>query len=158
MRTVLIDQSLLEECGVVDWGYTETSKAASFSEFSNWIEKDYQGPLSYLSDHRKELRKDLKSFYPSFQSAIVFLFSYHQERNDVRNFLEKHPDYNQKKIASYALCFEGDDYHFELKKRLELLGEELKKNDQELEYALTLDVHTCFRARFSRKSGTWFLW
>ncbi|MDA9189366.1 tRNA epoxyqueuosine(34) reductase QueG [bacterium] len=146
-----------EQFDVTDWSYTEESKPLSFSEFQSWIDQDMQGPLSYLSDHRKELREDVKNFYPEFESALVFCFSYHEKRNQINDYLKNQKNYNQKKIASYALSFEGVDYHFELKEKLKSIGEYLVSRVDGLEYALTLDVHPVLERDLAFRSGLgWF--
>ncbi len=147
----------LEQISIHEYGYTELAESSSYQKFSQWVEKDWQGPLHYLSDHRKELRKDIRYFYPAFESALVFLFSYHQERNQLKEYLEKNGDYNQLKIASYALSHGGEDYRLAIKDKLHFLGSLLKNVIPEIDYKLTLDVHPVLERDLAYRSGLgWF--
>jgi epoxyqueuosine reductase QueG len=71
-----LEKKFLNELGIVDYAYTEEAKASSFNKFNQWLEKNWNGPLSYLAGDRGDKRADLKLFWPEFQSALVFLFSY----------------------------------------------------------------------------------
>jgi epoxyqueuosine reductase len=153
----MIDSKLLSDLKISDYAYTEIAEAQSYNKFNEWTEKNWQGPLHYLTDHRKDLRKDIRKFYPEFNSALVFLFSYQAERNGIDHYLEEHPQYNKLKIASYALAYGGVDYHHELKKRLLEVGETLKLIFSGLDYQLTLDVHPVLERDLAYRSGLgWF--
>ncbi len=66
----------LDELGIGDYSYTEELNPRTLSHYEKWIERGLQGPLSYLSDERKDIRKNLKTFFPEAQSVLVFLFPY----------------------------------------------------------------------------------
>ncbi len=140
----------LSSLNVLDWGYTEESIPKSFSAFSTWVEAGHAGPLSYLSDHRKDLRSDIRLVYPEFQSAVVFLFSYQETK---KWMLEN----KRHEIASYALGFGGEDYHFALKERLKLIFDRLKENYPDLECSLSLDIQPILERDLAHRAGLgWF--
>ena len=142
----MISPELLKELQVVDWGYTEESKPKSFDRFDTWLRQGSEGSLSYLSDHRKDLREDLKKLYPSFESAFVFLVSYRPAK---KWLLE-----NQRhEIASYALGFEGEDYHYSLKRSLQKILSELQKEHAGLEGFLTLDAQPVLERDLAFRAG-----
>ncbi len=146
----MISPELLKELGIVDWGYTEENLPVSFSRYDEWVKAGDHGTLSYLSDHRKDLRDDLKKLYPSFQSAIVFLFSYRPAK---KWLLEN----NRHEIASYALGFGGEDYHHSLKRSLQSILEELKKENPKLEGFFTLDAQPVLERDLAFRAGLgWF--
>lgn len=146
----MISPELLKELQIVDWGYTEESKPHSFERFNSWVQDGNQGALSYLSDHRKDIRDDLKNLYPSFESALVFLFSY----RPAKKWLIEN---NRHEIASYALGFGGEDYHHSLKRSLLKILSELKTNHEGLEGFLTLDTQPVLERDLAFRAGLgWF--
>ncbi|MBP9674946.1 MAG: tRNA epoxyqueuosine(34) reductase QueG [Bacteriovoracaceae bacterium] len=144
---------LLKSYHIVDYGYTEEPKALSFEHFEKWVEKGEHGDLSYLEDHRKDKRKDLKNYFPKFQSALVFLFSY----QETKAWLHKNPLVHGLKIAGYALGFKGKDYHLVIKKSLEEIAQKLKSENPHLEVGLTLDIHPVLERDLAFRAGLgWF--
>lgn len=147
-KTVLFQEEFLRGLGVLDWGYTEEPVPHSLSHYESWANENKHGPLGYLNDHRRHLRRDLRHVYPEFQSALVFLFSYQETK---KWMLE-----NQKyEIAAYALGFEGDDYHRALKEKLIKILEQL--NDPELGYFFSLDAQPVLERDLAYRAGLgWF--
>jgi epoxyqueuosine reductase len=143
-------EDLLKSLHVLDWGYTEEAIPTSFKQYDTWVKDKLHGPLSYLSDHRKDLRQDLRHVFPQFQSAVVFLFSYQETK---KWMLEN----NQHAVASYALGFEGEDYHYALKKRLQILGDEIRKTHPELQFTFSLDIQPVLERDLAFRAGLgWF--
>ncbi|MBA2403529.1 MAG: DUF1730 domain-containing protein, partial [Bdellovibrionales bacterium] len=140
----------LKSLGILDWGYSEDSLPQSMNHFDKWVDQDLHGPLTYLSDHRKNLRRDLKNIYPEFQSALVFLFSYQEAK---KWLLEN----NRHQVAAYSLGFEGQDYHYVLKERLSSIFTTLKTSNPELEHFLALDTQPILERDLAFRSGLgWF--
>ncbi|MGE3611737.1 MAG: tRNA epoxyqueuosine(34) reductase QueG [Bacteriovoracaceae bacterium] len=150
MKPHFFPEELLKDLGVVDWGYTEDSLPTSFEQFDEWTKKEHHGPLNYLNDHRKELRKDLKQIFPEFQSALVFLFSY----KDSKKWLLE----NQKhEIAGYALGFGGEDYHHALKRRLLIISDYLKFKIPHIHTFVSLDTQPILERDLAFRAGLgWF--
>ena len=143
----LFSKELLDSLGILEWGYTEESSPHSFFQFESWANKD-AGPLSYLQDHRLELRRDIKNVYPEFQSALVFLFSY---QNEKKFLLEN----NRHEIAGYAVGFNGEDYHFEIGRRLKILFEHL--NLPHADFKISLDIQPILERDLAFRAGLgWF--
>jgi epoxyqueuosine reductase len=140
----------LQALGILDWGYSEESLPHSMKHYEKWVEQDLQGPLSYLADHRQELRRDLKNIYPEFQSALVFLFSYQEAK---KWLLEN----NRHEVAAYSLGFEGQDYHSVLKERLNTIFQELKQSNPELKHFISLDTQPVLERDLAHRAGLgWF--
>jgi epoxyqueuosine reductase len=145
MSDFVFPKGFLEDLGVVDWGYTEENKPLSFDKFQKWVSKGEHGDLKYLGDHRRDLRKDLQMVYPDFQSAFVFLFSYHSTK---KWMLQN----DQHQVAAYTLGFEGDDYHFEIKRRLKLIAEFLN-----VPLVISLDTQPVLERDLAYRAGLgWF--
>jgi epoxyqueuosine reductase len=161
-QSPVLSTELLNELGVLDWGYTEDPIPQSFSHYDYWTRNNQHGPLSYLNDHRKDLRKDLRLIYPEFQSALVFLFSY----RPVKKWMLEN---NQHEVAAYTLGFEGEDYHYTLKARLQKIADTLPdtKSFISLDVQPVLERDLAYRAGLgwngknsmliNRKEGSYFI-
>ena len=146
----MISDSLLKELGILDWGYSEDSVASSYSHYETWADSNLSKPLEYLSDHRKDLRRDIKLVYPEFQSALVFLFSYQSTKKWLL-------DNNQYRVAAYTLAYEGEDYHFHLRRRLSSIEAELKAQHPGLETFVSLDIQPILERDLAYRAGLgWF--
>lgn len=148
--------NLLNDFGILEFGYTEDSIPLSKQYFEEWIAKNHHFPLTYLADERGEKRKDIRSHWPEFKSAVVFLFNYHETQQALNHLYATDPSWNGLKLASYTLGFEGVDYHELVKAKLEDIGERLKA-EFGLNYKLALDVHPILDRDLAFKSGLgWF--
>lgn len=142
------DEEKLRALGVLDWGYTEEPIPPTLKHFEKWTEDSLHGPLSYLNDHRKDLRRDLRHVFPEFQSALVFLFSYQEAKKWLLN--EKHYG-----VAGYTLGFEGEDYHRALKNRLDQIVKML--NIPGLNCFYSLDAQPILERDLAFRAGLgWF--
>jgi len=145
MKDSLFPKELLDSLGILDWGYTEEAVSVSFDHFQKWISKSWHGHLNYLSDQRKELRGDIRSVYPNFQSALVFLFSYQSTK---KWMIEN----NRHEIAAYAFGFEGEDYHHNLKRRLKIIADHLG-----VSFNYSLDAQPVLERDLAYRAGLgWF--
>lgn len=146
-----LSTEFLENLDIVDWGYTEDPQPKSYENYEEWVESGNHGPLGYLADHRKELRKNLSSVQSEFQSALVFLFSYHGDKLALEEFY-KTEDSNKLKVAGYSVAFGGNDYHYVLKERLEKIGKELGKD-----FKVSLDIQPVLERDLAYRAGLgWF--
>jgi epoxyqueuosine reductase len=118
----VLNNKLLKKLGVLDWGYTEDPIPTTIDHYEKWTNESMHGPLQYLADHRKHLRRDLRHVFPEFQSALVFLFSYQETKKWML-------DSNNHSVAAYTLGFEGEDYHRALKSRLTEISDSLNLSD-----------------------------
>ena len=156
MLESLFSSDELKEFKIVDWGSTENPIPDSFSKFNSWVEEGKHLPLHYLSDHRKEKRRDLKNYFPEFQSALVFLFSYQKEKQYLEKFYNSNES-NGLKMASYVMGFDGNDYHHQIKDQLNSIRERLESKIPGLKCALTLDIHPVLERDLAYRSGLgWF--
>lgn len=141
----LFPRELLDSLGVLDWGYTEESIPRSFARMEEWVKTRDLGPLTYLSDYRFSFRDDIRRLYPEFQSALVFLFSYQPTK---KWMLEN----NRHEVAAYTLGFEGEDYHYALKRRLKALAGHLQ-----IEPYISLDLQPVMERDLAHRAGLgWF--
>lgn len=144
-------QKKIADLKISAFSYTEDSKALHYEKYLNWIQNNKHGPLNYLADHRAEIRKDVKNFFPDFKSAIVMIFSYADYSYTLKNIY--HEKKAKTKIASYTLGFEGLDYHLVLKEKLDQIAFDLKKEIPHLKYQISLDIHPVLERDLGLKSG-----
>lgn len=146
----------LKQYGVVDFGYTEDLTPTSLNHYHEWVKKNHHFPLSYLADERKEKRDHLKNYWSESQSALVFLFSYHQAHTDLQHFYQTNKDWNGLKLASFTTGFEGYDYHEVLKKNLLEIGEKIKL-EHGVDFKFVLDTHPVLERDLAFRAGLgWF--
>ncbi|MBL6989849.1 MAG: epoxyqueuosine reductase [Bacteriovoracaceae bacterium] len=145
----------LSSFGIVDWGYVQGSQPASYKHFKLMEKKGYFDPLDYLSGQRGKLREDIKNYFPKYQSAIVFLFSYAKAKKYIGNFKASR-DESDLTMASFVLGFEGEDYHRVIEKRLESLAQTFKKQIGGLETKICLDIHPVLERDLAYRAGLGF--
>ncbi len=133
----------LANLGVGDWGYTEEPLSQSFLNFIDWVRSGRADDLSYLTDHRCELREDLRLVYPDFESALVFLFPY--PRCSKKS--------THSRVASYALSFQGKDYHTVIQERLQMILSELKLSFANLEGVTSVDIKPILEKDLAVRAG-----
>jgi epoxyqueuosine reductase len=145
-----INVETLKELGVLDWGYFEDSIPITLDHYNEWLKKDYHEPLGYMGDERASIRQNLNNYYPDFQSGLVFLFPYIKEKKALKQIETK------KKMASYIYAFEGIDYHYVIKERLQKIVD-LLNNQNELEYKFSIDAQPVLERDLAYKAGLgWF--
>ncbi len=142
----------LDTLGIGDWGYTESPIPQSYSRFRKWILRKKNGPLSYLSDHRGEMRGDIRFYYPEFESALVFIFPYNSTRAQLNQ--EKNLNFS---LASYTMAFDGLDYHQAIGQSLNQILDKLQSEVQGLQGVRSLDIHPVLERDLAYRAGLgWF--
>lgn len=137
----------LQSLKIVDWSYTEEDLPLTYDHYEEWLAKGLEGPLHYLADERKEKRKSLKNLYPDFQSSLVFLFDYTSEKKRLIESQEKY------QIASYVTGFDGVDYHYWIKEKLNEIATNLGLEN----YTFSIDAQPVLERDLAYKAGLgWF--
>ena len=137
---------------IVEWSHTCEDKAFSYPHYENWIRQGRQGSLHYLTGERANMRASLSNYYPSFKSALVFLFDYSQEKKALSRIASSEKS-NGLKMGGYALGFSGEDYHLTIRKSLVWIGRRLKERESGLNFQLSLDVHPVMERDLAWRSG-----
>lgn len=142
----------LKELGIVDWGYTDQLSPLSYEHYLKWLNDKKNGSLSYLEGERADKRLSLEKVFPDCQSALVFLFSYAEEKYSLEQ-----EELGEAKIASYVTSFGGLDYHHVIKERLEKISANLKDRFSGLEVMSSLDVLPVLERDLAVRAGLgWF--
>lgn len=153
----LFSSKFLSEHKIASWGYVEDPLPRSFTHFKKWVDEGHDLPLKYLGDHRFELRRDLRNFFPTYQSSLVFLFTYAQEKKSLDHFYSTDTNWNGLKVASYTLGFEGVDYHFQIGQSLGMIIQMIQEKNPSINAQITLDVHPVLERDLAYKAGLgWF--
>ncbi|MBF0300217.1 MAG: 4Fe-4S dicluster domain-containing protein [Oligoflexia bacterium] len=157
---LLFDDLFLKEHTIVSTGYTEVAEISASTEvmFNKWLLSGRVGNLKYLNDKtRSYTLKNIKNYFPEFQSALVFLFSYRKFKVVYDNFFLKKK--NKVNIASFALAFEGYDYHIYLKSKLQMLAFNLIDRgylSSKCEYKISLDASPVMEKDLAYRAGLGF--
>lgn len=154
------DKEKLKLWGVVDFGYTTETSPISIVNYNRWVKESNHLPLSYLEGERMMKRQDLKAYWPGFESAVVFLFSYQAAHLKLKSFYENAPSWNGLKLASYTMGFEGQDYHQKIYNTLVEIAEYLKTMygpDDSFEFKVCLDIQPVLERDLAYRAGLgWF--
>lgn len=139
-----LDPSRLKTFGIIDWGYTEEMKPTSFDHFSRWLIHNYEA-LPYLGTQQSIYnRENIEHWFSEAHSSLVFLFDYTPAKKELLH---------HSKVASYALGFEGNDYHDVIAPRLQEIAKELGVSD----YKITLDTQPILERDLAYRAGLgWF--
>jgi epoxyqueuosine reductase len=151
----VLTESLLERFGIVDWGCTTDPRPVSFEHYEAWVTKGHNGILKYLEGDRKEKRECITNYFPEFESALVFQFSYANEKYELNDFYNS-SESNGLKVAGYVLGFEGTDYHHVLKDRLETIGKLIQEVDPEVTFKISLDIQPVLERDLAYRAGLGF--
>lgn len=109
-------KKIAQELGFGDCRVTSVSEAPHSKEFHKWLENNYNGEMKWL-EKNPDKRTNPADILPNAKSIIILAFNYYV-KNDFRN-AEK---IKRARFAKYAW---GNDYHDELKWRLNDLNEYL---------------------------------
>lgn len=148
----LFKTSYLNKYKISDWGYTEKLTPQSLSFFLDWIEKGNDRPLTYFDEERVDKRKSVQNFYSNAKSALVFLFSYSDEKLEL-NEIYRSKKSNGLKIAGYTFGFAGTDYHYFVQETLNKVGNDLKTMSPNLDFRITADLHPVLERDLAQSSG-----
>lgn len=148
----MLDENFLQSLGIVDWGYTADLEPLSYQKYLTWLGQNKHEPLSYLEGERADKRQNLNLVYPECRSALVFLFSYAEDK-----YALEQEELGEAKIASYVTSFEGLDYHFVIRERLEKISQQLKLKYPDLKTKPSLDVLPVLERDLALRAGLgWF--
>ena len=153
MRPLLnIAVSQLQSRKIVEWGHTVEDRAASYQNYRDWLEKGWQGSLNYMTGKRALVRESLSNYYPSFRSALVFLFDYSSEREALEGVANSRES-NGLRMGAYALGFSGKDYHRMIREDLIWVGMRLRELHGGLDFQVSLDVHPVLERDLAWRAG-----
>lgn len=107
-----------------------------FPRYLDWVEKGYAGRMSYLTDHRAQVRGDPRLLLPSVRSILCVGKLYHR-RDAAPGF------------AKYA---QGEDYHQFMRRDLERVVADLQ-GLQPFEARICVDTAPLLERSLARQAG-----
>ena len=128
-------------------GFLQVSfaKAAEMTEearnLENWLNKNYQGKMSYLENHFDK-RIDPRKLVDGAKTVISLSFNYFPA--------EQQRDTDAPKLAKYAY---GEDYHFVLKEKLHKLLGLIKEKTGDINGRCFVDSAPVLERDWAKRSG-----
>ncbi|MDH5602519.1 MAG: tRNA epoxyqueuosine(34) reductase QueG, partial [Cyclobacteriaceae bacterium] len=124
-------------CGIARAGFLEDEAP----KFTRWLEKGYQGTMTYMENHFDK-RLDPTKLVPGSKSVVMLLYNYYPEKTL--------PEKNNFKIARYAY---GEDYHFVIKTKLKALVEAIREKAGDVEGRAFVDSAPVLERVWAQKAG-----
>lgn len=143
MKGVTADRirQLARECGFELAGVTPALPTADSEIFLEWVASGMAGQMSYLTDHRAEIRCDPRQLLPSAQSIVCVAKSY--------NF----PEDNTLRAPSISRYARSEDYHDVLRRDLEQLAGKMRGEAGDFAYRICVDTAPLLERSYARLAG-----
>lgn len=141
-----------EELGFSLVGITPAEPTTTFSKFSNWLAKDFQGTMQWIhTEGRKEKRADVRSVMPTAKTVITLAYSYYTQ--DIPPEILNDP--SRGIFARYAW---GRDYHKVLKKKLQQLIMRIQQEiGHDIEAKAYVDTGPVLERALAERAGLGFI-
>ncbi|MBK7110351.1 MAG: tRNA epoxyqueuosine(34) reductase QueG [Bacteroidetes bacterium] len=140
-----LTQFIKSESGKIGFAFCGISKAEKLEteaiQLEQWLQKGLHGKMHYMENHF-EKRVDPTLLVPGAKSVISLMYNYYSEI--------KQEDELAPKISMYAY---GEDYHFVIKEKLQLLADIISKQAGEFSYRIFTDSAPVLEKSWAKKSG-----
>lgn len=123
-------------CGIAA-AHTLTDDAAFLRQ---WLEEGHQGDMTYLENYNDK-REDVSLLVSNAKSVIVVLYGYEKGQQQPTD---------APKLAKYTF---GDDYHYVIKHKLQLLLEFIQKELHPAGGKVFCDTAPIFERRWAQQAG-----
>jgi epoxyqueuosine reductase len=140
LEKILQNKSL--ELGFSNSQWIALKKPLSFPFYQDWLDKDYQGEMSYLKTHA-ELKADPLKLHPDLKSILTFTFPYLPHPKPLNPF-------PSLRIARYA---KGEDYHFWLKEKLAAIAALIKSQHPDETFLPFVDSGPVLERDFAQQAA-----
>ncbi len=139
-------KSGFELCGVAS-----VSPLPEFAHFRDWAGRGLAGGMGYLTDHRADLRSDVRNLLPSARSVISLGKLY----NTAQPYSTAYTDPARGWISRYAW---GADYHAVMRAGMEQLAAGLRQSlGATFEYRVCVDTAPLLERALARRAGLGWL-
>lgn len=126
-------------------GFARLERPISMDLYDAFLSEGLHGELEYLARHR-DAKADPRTWLPFATTAIVLSIDYVTKENLSPN--------SGKRLAMYATYTEDrEDYHFEIKRRLEPVLKTLQSNHPEASFRIGLDVEPILERDLAYRAG-----
>ncbi|HET8963071.1 MAG TPA: tRNA epoxyqueuosine(34) reductase QueG [Chitinophagales bacterium] len=145
MNRTSLTQFIKSESGKMGFAFCGISKAEKLekeaAQLEAWLQKGLHGKMHYMENHF-EKRVDPSRLVPGAKSVISLMYNYYSDK--------KQEDISSPKISMYAY---GEDYHFVIKEKLQLLADSISREAGEFSYRLFTDSAPVLEKSWAKKSG-----
>ena len=139
-------KTLAVECGFELAGVAAAGPLADYARFTQWRQAGMAAGLSYLTDHRGDMRSDPESLLPGVQSIVCVGKIYNTPVDSARR-----DDPSQGTISRYA---HGVDYHEVLRTGLKSLTAKIAELQSEpFESRICVDTAPLLERSLARAAG-----
>jgi epoxyqueuosine reductase len=136
-------KAVARECGFELAGIAATGPVEDFARYQAWVDEGHAGEMRYLTDHRAQIRNDVRNLLPTARSVICVGKLYNAPDPPVRP--------GDAKISRYA--WGPGDYHDVLREGLERVVERLRSLHGEFEYKICVDTAPLLERSLARDAG-----
>ena len=131
-------KTLAHECGFELAGVAAAEPVPDTDRFERWLTRGMAGEMKYLTDHRAEVRQDVKRLLPNALSVICVGKLYNTGASAPPNG-----------ISRYA---RSQDYHVTIKNSLQTLASRLLEIEP-FDYKICVDTAPLLERSFARQAG-----
>jgi len=136
---------ILKHLPDVQVGFARLDRPLSIEFYDTFLAQGLHGKLEYLARHR-DAKADPQKWIPFAQSAIALSIGYVTKENLAPSA--------GKRVAFYATYTENqEDYHFEIRRRLAPVLDELKSLYPEASFRLALDTEPILERDLAYRAG-----
>ena len=142
MLTAAHVKQVTRECGFELAGIAAAGPVADFDRYRQWVNEGNAGEMRYLTDHRAELRRDVRELLPSAKSVICVGKLYNTPD----------PEWNTANARISRYAWGSGDYHDVLRSGLERVVEQLRVFG-EFESKICVDTAPVLERSLAREAG-----
>lgn len=135
-------KALAQACGFELVGIVEAGPLEDFGRYSTWVADCHAGEMRYLTDHRAQLRRDVRELLPTARSVICV--------GKLYNTADPPPSAGNARISRYA--WGSADYHDVLRTGLQSLADQLTQHAT-LEYKICVDTAPVLERSLAHQAG-----
>jgi len=136
-------KTVARECGFELAGIAKAGPVRDFERYETWVAQGFAGEMGYLTDHRAQIRGDVRELLPSAKSVICVGKLY-----NTQDPVKRPGDAN---ISRYA--WGSGDYHDVLRASLEAVVTRLRDEHGEFEYKICVDTAPLLERSLAREAG-----
>ncbi len=138
---------LARECGFDLAGIAPARPLSAFPFYQDWVRKGRAGAMTYLADHRGDVRADPRQLLPSARSILCCGVLYNSRHAHSTEMLDR----TRAWISRYAW---GDDYHDVLRRRFTELERLLRSEIAEpFDARICVDTAPLLERSYARQAG-----
>ena len=115
-------KAVAHECGFELAGIAKAGPVGDFERYETWVSQGYAGEMRYLTDHRAQIRRDVRELLPTARSVICVGKLYNTPDPPERQ--------GDARISRYA--WGAGDYHDVLRASLEAVVERMRSEYRRL--------------------------